>query len=79
MNTSFPKSENKYLKTENFQDQEIPLTFKGWEKKGNVDREFKGQKVSWKQSLKYQLRYSYPQFATLERQRNLLVLEVLCL
>lgn len=72
MNTSFPKSENKYLKAENFQDQEIPLTFKGWEKKANADREFKGKTQSWKQSLKYQLRYSYPEFAIDEAGEKIL-------
>jgi len=63
MQTEFPKSDNKFIKTDMFQDQEIPLTYKGWEKKGNKDREFKGKTQSWKQNLKYQLRYSYPQFA----------------
>lgn len=48
-----------------FQDQEIPLTFKGWQKKANEDIAAKGgkQAISWKQRLKYQLRYSYPEFA----------------
>ena len=63
MNTSFPKKDNTFLKPADFQDQELPLTFKGWEKKPNIDREFGGKKVTWKESLKYQLRYSYPEFA----------------
>lgn len=63
MNTDFPKSDSKYLKPSMFQDQEIPLTYLGWEKKANEDREVKGQVKSWKQNLKYCLRYSYPEFA----------------
>ena len=63
MNQEFPMSTNRFLKASMFQDQEIPLTYLGWDKKGNEDREIKGQKVDWKKSLKYQLRYSYPEFA----------------
>lgn len=63
MNTDFPKSDSKFIKAEMFQDSEIPLTFKGWEKMGNVDKIVKGQPRSWKESLKFCLRYSYPQFA----------------
>ena len=61
----FPKSTNKYLKASMFQDQEIRLTFIGWEKKGNEDIEGQNGKagISWKQRLKYQLRYSYPEWA----------------
>lgn len=59
----FPKNNSTYLKTSLFQDTEVPLTFKGWDKKANEDREVKGQKKSWKESLKYCLRYSYPEYA----------------
>lgn len=74
MNNEFPKSTSEYLKTEIFQDQEIPLTFKGWEKKANVDREGKNGKPgsTWKQNLKYMLRYSYPEFAKDEAGENIL-------
>lgn len=72
MNREFPKSDNKFIKSSIFQDQEIPLTFKGWEKKGNEDREFKGQVKSWKQNLKYCLRYSYPEFAVDEAGEKIL-------
>ncbi len=63
MNQDFPKSNSTFLKTSMFQDQEVPLTFLGWDKKANEDREVKGQKQSWKESLKYCLRYSYPEMA----------------
>lgn len=59
----FPKTTDSYLKASNFQDQEIPLTYLGWEKKGNCDTTLKGQAVSWKGRLKFMLRYSYPEFA----------------
>ena len=71
MNQDFPKSDNKFLKATDFQDQELPLTFKGWDKKANEDREIKGQTKTWKQNLKYQLRYSYPQFAVDEAGEQL--------
>ena len=63
--STFPKSDNKYIKGSDFQDNETTLTFLSWEKKGNVDREGKNGKpgTTWKQNLKYQLRYSYPKFA----------------
>lgn len=63
MNNEFPKSTDKYLKAEMFQDQEIPLTYLGWEKKGNEDRTIKGVTKSWKENVKYCLRYSYPEYA----------------
>ena len=72
MQTEFPKSENKFIKATIFQDQDIPLTFRGWEKKGNEDREYKGQVKSWKQNLKYCLRYSYPEFAIDEAGEKIL-------
>ncbi len=74
MNTDFPKATGEFLKAEMFQDQEIPLTFKGWEKKANVDREGKNGKPgsTWKQNLKYQLRYSYPEWAKDEAGENIL-------
>lgn len=63
MNTDFPKQDTKFLKADMFQDSETTLTFKGWEKHANEDRTVKGQVRSWKESLKYCLRYSYPEFA----------------
>lgn len=63
METDFPKSDNKFIKADMFQDQELPLTYKGWEKHGNEDRTFKGKTRSWKENLKFQLRYSYPEYA----------------
>lgn len=63
MNESFPKSESKFLRTDIFQDNEVPLTFLGWDKEANKDVEIKGSLVGWKQRLKYCLRYSYPEFA----------------
>lgn len=60
----FPKRENQFLKASAFQDCDIPLTFAGWKKKGNEDIEKKdGSKIEWKKRLKYQLRYSYPEWA----------------
>lgn len=59
MNTEFPKSENQFIKSEIFQDSVVPFVFKGWEKKHNEDR----KNSTWKQNLKFVLRYSYPQFA----------------
>ena len=64
MNTEFPKSDKQFLKASVFQDQEIPLTFKGWEKKKNEDYIKDGKVVAtWKQRIKYVLRYSYPEYA----------------
>lgn len=65
MNTEFPKQKNTYLKAENFQDQQLTLTYLGWEKKHNEDRPAKGSypATSWKQNIKFCLRYSYPEFA----------------
>ena len=59
----FPKRENQFLKASAFQDSDIPLTFIGWGKKGNEDIDTKDGKIEWKKRLKYQLRYSYPEFA----------------
>lgn len=62
--TEFPKRENQFLKASAFQDCDIPLTFLGWRKHGNEDVEKKdGSKIEWKKRLKYQLRYSYPEWA----------------
>lgn len=65
METSFPKQSLSFLKAENFQDQEVTLTFVGWEKKANEDRPARGKApaTTWKQTLKYTLKYSYPEFA----------------
>lgn len=72
--STFPKSDNKYIKGSDFQDNETTLTFLSWEKKGNVDREGKNGKpgTTWKQNLKYQLRYSYPKFAVDEAGEKIL-------
>jgi len=60
MNEEFPRSTNKYLKAEMFQDCPVSLTYLGWSKKANED----SKSGKWKDKLKYQLRYSYPEFAT---------------
>jgi hypothetical protein len=72
--SDFPKADNKYIKSSDFQDNETTLTFLSWEKKGNVDREGKNGKpgTTWKQNLKYQLRYSYPKFAVDEAGEKIL-------
>lgn len=63
-NTDFPKPKSLYLKAEMFQDREIPLVFKGWKKKANEDDPpTRRNAQTWKQKMKYQLRYSYPEFA----------------
>lgn len=73
MNTEFPKSERQFLKAQVFQDQEIPLTYTGWSKKANEDRIKDGAvKSTWKQNLKYVLRYSYPEFALDEAGEKIL-------
>lgn len=62
--TEFPSVQSKYLKAEDFQDREVLLTFKGWKKKANEDDpSTKKNGKSWKEKLKYQLRYSYPEWA----------------
>jgi len=64
VNIDFPKSDGDYLKVSSFQDQKLNLTYRGWEKKANEDRKDKSGSISsWKQNLKYVLRYSYPEFA----------------
>src|SRR3990167_9622264 len=65
MNADFPDDFGKFIKASDFQDTEIQLIYKGWEKKANDDdpAEKKNAKT-WKQKIKYQLRYSYPEFAT---------------
>ena len=63
-NTEFPASTSMFLKASSFQDQEIPLTYKGWKEKANEDLAKKdGQVIPWKSRVKYCLRYSYPEFA----------------
>jgi len=60
----FPKMENNFLKASVFQDQDIPLTFKGWKKKANEDITKKdGTIIPRKSQVKYTLRYSYPEWA----------------
>lgn len=65
METEFPKQANSYLTAKSFQDQLLTLTYKGWEKRANEDRPARGKMpaTTWKQNLKYVLRYSYPQYA----------------
>ena len=74
VNTDFPKAENEYIKSEIFQDQSIPVIFKGWEKKANEDRKDKegNLKTGWKQNLKFVLRYSFPEFALDEAGEKIL-------
>ena len=64
MKRDFPKQQSAFLKAENFQDQLLTLTYKGWDQKTNEDRPARGKMsaTTWKQTLKYQLRYSYPEF-----------------
>ena len=61
LNADFPQSANtkKYFKAEDFQDKEVTLNYLGWKKKPNEDT----KTMSWKDRLKYVMRYSYPQFA----------------
>ena len=62
--TEFPKTENKFLSSAIFQDQSIPLTYKGWQKKANEDITKKdGSVISWKSRVKFCLRYSFPEWA----------------
>lgn len=65
MNTEFPQEQKKFLRSEDFQDQKRTLTFRGWEKVANEDRPANGRfpGSTWQQSLKYCLRYTYPEFA----------------
>ena len=73
MNTAFPQSNNKYLKAESFQDREVTLTYKGWEKKANEDDDpTKKNAKTWKQKIKYQLRYSWPEWAIDETGEKML-------
>lgn len=62
--TEFPKVQSKYLQAKDFQDREVMLTFKGWKKKANEDdAPTKKNAQTWKAKLKYQLRYTYPEWA----------------
>ena len=64
MQNEFPKSTSTYLKTAMFQDTEVPLTYLGWDKKANEDKVEKGKVVStWQSTLKFCLRYSFPEMA----------------
>ena len=65
MQSSFPTPKNRYFKAKDFQDNQVILTFKGWEKEANADIAAKGEKqgMSWKARLKFMLRYSYPKIA----------------
>lgn len=59
----FPEVANKFFKHEDFQDNPINLTFEGWKRVHNEDRTFKGVTRTWKENIKYVLRYSYPEWA----------------
>lgn len=61
LNTDFPAQsiKHEYLKVADFQDREHTLKYLGWKKKANED----ANGVSWKERLKYCLKYTYPQFA----------------
>jgi len=64
MYTDFPTNNSKFLKTDNFQDREVLLTYRGWKKKANEDDPVdKKNRKTWKEKLKYILRYSYPEWA----------------
>ena len=65
MSTPFPQSKSKYLKGVDFQDREITLTFKDWKRKANEDEKDASGKLikSWKDKIKYTLRYSFPEWA----------------
>jgi len=72
---NFPDVKSNYLRAEDFQDNPMAVTFVGWEKIGNEDDPVdskKKQKLSWKQKLKFCLRYSYPQYATDEAGEQIL-------
>lgn len=64
MRKDFPENKGQFLSPGDFQDNETVMTFLGWDQKANEDdpKERKGGQ-NWKQKLKYQLRYSYPQMA----------------
>lgn len=64
MQTDFPDDFGKYIKASDFQDTDVTLTFLGWEKKANEDDpNTKKNPRTWKQKIKYVLRYSYPEIA----------------
>ena len=65
MESGFPKPDKKFFKPQDFQDNEMILTFKGHEKKHNEDLPAKNGKpgMSWKDRLKFVLPYSYPEWA----------------
>lgn len=63
MKHDFPQRNESYLKAATFQDEKVPVVFKGYDQKANCDREVKGRVISWKESLKYCLRYSFPEWA----------------
>lgn len=72
MNTDFPEPTNSYLKPANFQDNQVTLTYLGWDKKANEDDPSdRNNAKTWKQKLKYQLRYSYPEWAVDEANEKL--------
>lgn len=64
--TSFPVRKVGFFKADDFQDKEVTVTYVGWKKKSNDDRPARGKApaTTWKHTLKYVLKYSYPEFAT---------------
>lgn len=63
MRTDFPKSNGDFIKASLFQDNKVPVVFKGYDYVANEDRVKDGKVVqSWKEGLKYVLGYSYPEF-----------------
>jgi len=64
METQFPKPKNRFFRGKDFQDTTVQVTFKGWERVANQDDPPATQNLrTWKQKLKYQLAYSYPEWA----------------
>jgi len=67
MTQQFPDLKTEYIKTEDFQDNPTTLTYKGFEYAPNEDDgpdSKKKTKMTWKQKLKYCLKYTYPEIAT---------------
>lgn len=62
MNTSFPESTASYIKASDFQDREVSVIYQGWDYKPNEDRLKDGKVIkSWKDTLDYVLKGSYPE------------------
>lgn len=65
MQHSFPQSKSTFLKATDFQDTDKILTYQGWDKRANENREARGKMPAstWQQNLKFCLKYSYPEYA----------------